>query len=205
MIKQLLKTGLKVIGLLGLVTCIYIGYVFSPFNEDIDKEKIVELTEVIKESKKHDERLLLMYSKVNNNALEKSFWDNYWRMILKGENNRCPCWLVVRDARFINLRKRIVENDFAITVKIEKEVSQKDCLNYYLENFRFLNRVRGIETAAKFYFQKEIANLSEDEMIGLIVMLENPVLYNPKRFKERHDEKVKEVKKKFFENNSTIF
>jgi membrane peptidoglycan carboxypeptidase len=55
----------------------------------------------------------------------------------------------------------------------------------------FLNNNIGIKNAAIFYFDKKIENLNEEEIITLIVMMENPSLYNPKRRKEMVEDKVK--------------
>lgn len=172
---------------------IYVGYVFSDLNQDIDKEKVKLIISQIKAAKEHDEKLIAMYNKVHKNALEKSSWRNLWDWVW-GENNECPCFDAVRRT-YINKRHKIAENDFAVSVKIEKKVSQRDCLNFIFEDFNYLYNNEGVDEAAEFYFQKSVNELNDDELIGLIIMQKNPSLYNPRKFRDRFDKKVNEVKK----------
>lgn len=172
---------------------LYVGYVFSDLNRDIDKEKVQLIISEIKAAKEHDEKLIVMYNKVHKNALEKSSWRNLWDWIW-GDYNECPCFDIVRRS-YINKRHKIAENDFAVSVKIEKEVSQRDCLNFIFEDFDYLYNNEGVDEAAEFYFQKSVNELSDEELIGLIIMQKNPSLYNPRRFRDRFDKKVNEVKK----------
>jgi membrane peptidoglycan carboxypeptidase len=68
-------------------------------------------------------------------------------------------------------------------------------LNFIFEDFNYLYNNEGVDEASEFYFQKSVNELNDDELIGLIIMQKNPLLYNPKRFKDKFDQKVNEVKK----------
>ena len=192
-IKKLLKISIWISGIFIFIVGLYIGYVFSNLNQDIDKEKVELIISEMKAAKVHDEKLISMYNKIHKNALEKSSWRNLWDWIW-GENNECPCFDAVRKT-YINKRHKIAENDFAVSIKIEREVSQRDCLNFIFEDFNYLYNNEGVDEASEFYFQKSVNELNDDELIGLIIMQKNPLLYNPKRFKDKFDKKVNEVKK----------
>ncbi len=191
--KNLLKIGLWISSMFILVIGVYIGYIFSDLNKDIDKKEIESIITEIKNAKQHDERLVLMYNKVYNNILEKSSLENLWNGILGKPYTLCPCRQATLMSR-LNKRDINPESTFVITSKIEKELSQRDCLNYIFDKFDYLYGAIGVENAAQIYFQKNLSELTEDELIGLVVMHKNPSLYNPKRYKKRHDDKVNEFK-----------
>ncbi|MFT4664801.1 MAG: hypothetical protein ACI8YQ_002192 [Polaribacter sp.] len=191
---RLVKASIELI-LIGLILVgLYTVYLFSRFNTNINQQSVIKLISSIKESKKHDKGLIKMYDRIHDNSLSKSALNHLieWS---SGKHSNHPCFEVVRNS-FINTRHDLAENDFAITIRIEKELSQTDCLNYLLEKQNFLYGTKGVEEAAEFYFNKRLENLHDDQLIGLIIMMENPSLYNPKRRKKLLDEKIMEMKLK---------
>jgi hypothetical protein len=192
-IKRLLKIGIGLSSFCLLVIGGYVWYIFSDYNQDIDQEEVQEIVSEIKAAKQHDRRLIEMYNKVHGNALEKSAWRNLWDWIW-GIRNAHPCYEVVRRVH-LTKQPKLPESTFAFCVKVEREVSQTDCLNCILERFNFLDGNEGVDEASNFYFQKPLSELSDDERIGLIVMMENPALFHPRRFKEPFNQKVMEVRK----------
>ena len=80
-IKKLLKISIWISGIFIFIVGLYIGYVFSNLNQDIDKEKVELIISEIKSAKVHDEKLISMYNKIHKNALEKSSWRNLWDWI----------------------------------------------------------------------------------------------------------------------------
>jgi hypothetical protein len=75
--------------------------------------------------------------------------------------------------------------------KLEREFSNDNFIKFRLENSDYLFGNIGISKAANFYFKKNLSELNEDEMIILVLMLENPSLYNPIRHPERVEKKLK--------------
>lgn len=65
--------------------------------------------------------------------------------------------------------------------KIEKQTNQKQCLNWRAKNFDFLYGANGINVASQTYYEKELDELSQEEMRTLVKMLENPMVHNPMR------------------------
>lgn len=192
-LKNLLLLAFLISGMGVLAIGLYVGYVMSDWNEDIDKEKIRQVILDIKAARQQDERLIALYNKIHKNALEKSSWRNAWDSMW-GQYNECPCRNAVRMSR-INKRHKLAENDFAVSVKIEREVSQRDCLNFLFERTNYVYKNIGVDAASEYYFKKQVSELNDDELIGLIIMHKNPVLYNPIRSRDRWEAKIKEVKK----------
>jgi len=188
----LMKLAIGMGAMVMLVLVLYIGYIFSNFNEDVDRKKVEQIIAVVKSSPKHDEQLIAMYNRIHKNTLEKSSWNNVWNWFW-GDYYRCPC-LDVAGMSYINKRHKIAENNLVISVAMERELSQRDCLNYIFENFNYYFGVKGVDEAAGCYFGKTVRELTDDELIGLIVMQKGPIIYNPIRNRENYDKKVAEVK-----------
>ena len=82
---------------------------------------------------------------------------------------------------FIFGQNRLLGNEYVLAWKLEKEFTQKQCLDYYVRNFDFAQNKIGINAASNYYFNKEISELNFDENATLAIMLKNPFLYNPIR------------------------
>lgn len=78
---------------------------------------------------------------------------------------------------------------------VEENVSQEKCFEYTMSHFDFLNEIKGIDNAAKFYYNKPLDSLSLDEQLGLIVSLDNPSMYNLILHPEIVKGKVEKTKK----------
>ena len=82
----------------------------------------------------------------------------------------------------------------SVGLSLDKDVSPKKCLDFYLSRFDFLYSTIGIQNASKFYYQKDLEQLSDDEMFELSVMTLNPAFYNKIRRPDILKEKVEKVK-----------
>ncbi len=69
--------------------------------------------------------------------------------------------------------------DSANAIRIELKLSKKDILELYLNNIPFGNNVEGVTSAAKFFFGKELAELTYEEILCLSVIPRRPETYNP--------------------------
>jgi membrane peptidoglycan carboxypeptidase len=86
--------------------------------------------------------------------------------------------------------------EISLSWRIESETSQKECLNWLMEKSDFLYNSVGIKQASEFYFKKGISELNERELASLVIMANNPSLYNPLRRRKLLEEKVEELLKK---------
>lgn len=188
----LMKLAFVMSAVVMFVVVIYMGYIFSDLNQDVDRKKVEQIIAKVKSSQKHDDQLIAMYNRMHKNTLEKSSWNNVWNWFW-GDYYRCPCLDVARMS-YINKRHKIEENNLVISVAMERDVSQIDCLNYIFENSNYFFGIIGVNEAARCYFGKPANELMSEELIGLIILQQQPVLYNPIRNREKYDKKVAEVK-----------
>ncbi|NOT36797.1 MAG: peptidoglycan glycosyltransferase [Saprospiraceae bacterium] len=84
---------------------------------------------------------------------------------------------------------RVKLKEWITAIKLEKSYTKEEIIALYLNKFDFIYEAHGVQTAAKTYFGKDQKNLRLDESAMLIGMLKNPALYNPKRSKEKAQER----------------
>ncbi|WP_161802553.1 transglycosylase domain-containing protein [Riemerella anatipestifer] len=121
------------------------------------------------------------YEKLNPNSSEN---DLLYSFI---ENTECQSQKVARRICIIvklqnTTRLESLTFEYFLTRDIEKNTTQRQCLNWNVQNYDFLYNVRGIENASIFYYKKELKNLNEKELEILIKMYKNPFKYNPLRY-----------------------
>lgn len=148
----------------------------SDINPMFKNDEFIYLTNSINEAKKENlNSVITIYNKIHKHLPKKQ--------------KICPCEKVT--AYISSYRHGFSFTKFIYFLKIRHEYKSDDCLKLEFNQTDFLNNNIGIKNAAMFYFDKKIENLNEEEKITLIVMMENPSLYNPKRRKEMVEDKVK--------------
>ena len=113
---------------------------------------------------------------------------------LRKTKNPCPC---------IDANYGIETNTFdtwTVGLALDKDVSPKKCLDFYLSNYDFLFSVKGIQSASKFYYHKDLNKLSDNEMLELSIMTINPAAFNKVRHPEKLKLKVLEIKNRMKNN-----
>lgn len=83
---------------------------------------------------------------------------------------------------------------------IEKNCSQKKCLDYQLSIMDFGRNARGIEEACHLYFNKEVNDLNEEEVIQLHFMQIATFKYNPISNPQNLEKAVQATLKKLSKN-----
>jgi len=83
-----------------------------------------------------------------------------------------------------------------ISFQLEKKYSKNEILTLYLNHVPLGYGTNGIQTACRFYFDKNIEDISPAETASLISMISNPTLYSIIKFPQNHRGKQKLVLKK---------
>ena len=121
------------------------------------------------------------------------------KMILGSENEGCSCREL---ARLFVSHQNVGAlgyglNYNAIGTFLHDKYNGKICLDMLMNRYDFVNGQVGVENAALFYFNKSIDKLSTLEIATLVVMTENPALYNPIRRPELVEEEAKKLMEKY--------
>ncbi|MBK6784322.1 MAG: transglycosylase domain-containing protein [Saprospiraceae bacterium] len=79
--------------------------------------------------------------------------------------------------------------EWVTAVRLERNFTKEEILAMYLNQFEFINGAHGIFSASQIYFGKDQKDLQLQEAAMLVGMLQNPSLYNPRRFPKRCEER----------------
>lgn len=91
-------------------------------------------------------------------------------------------------------------NEFFYALKIEMRYSKDEILEGYMNSIYYGHGVYGFQNAAKFYFGKEVNDLSKGEIALLIGIPNGPSYYSPFIDKEKAIQKRNTILKKLYED-----
>ncbi len=74
--------------------------------------------------------------------------------------------------------------EWILSVILERKYTKREIMMMYLNTVSFGNNTYGLKVAARTYFNKDTWDLDVHEAALLVGMLQNPSLYNPRRFPE---------------------
>lgn len=178
-----------------LLILLYFGiriWLVARFDSVVENKPYTELVEAIKKTPPLPQKLFDAYERVYNLDQRKTtnllltemswrVWDN------KYQNTSCGCV----QASFPIFRKTF--DQLTIGLALDHEVGPRKCIEYHLNRQDFLFNQIGVRNAAIFYFEKELDNLAETELLTLCIMMKNPSLYNPITHPERILRKLSEI------------
>ncbi len=75
--------------------------------------------------------------------------------------------------------------EISLSLDLEQNVNKKTIIEYYLNKMNFGANGRGIQNAAKYYFNKDAKDLTLSESALLAGVVNSPYYYNPFNFLER--------------------
>ncbi|WP_234735487.1 penicillin-binding protein 1A [Tellurirhabdus bombi] len=75
--------------------------------------------------------------------------------------------------------------EWILAIRLERNYTKQEIMMMYLNTVSFGNNTYGIKTAAKTYFNKEPWQVNVEEAALLVGMLQNPTLWNPRRYEDR--------------------
>lgn len=189
----------SVIIVLLLILAFYI-FLLNAWKIDFTEEEIKPYITEIKQAEELPYLFYELYNLDNNNSLDSGTMEFLAKSLFYIKTSRpISVWLArmiyipkMKDRVFINR----VKIELSLAMKIDRETLQKEQLNYLLNDLDFVNGQIGVKNASKFYFEKEITELTENEIASLIVMTRNPAFYNPKRRPEKLKNEVDKLLKK---------
>ena len=186
-VKKLLCKILKAVLILILLFFCFYKFLLSDFNPMFNDDVFKSVKkELVKSRKEKLNNLIELYTETHDiNSIKSSPFRNDIRFGL------CPSLDLVRYFGYnfkANIKLPFVKLIYAL--KIEKEFTNEECLKTLFLNCDYLNNNIGIRNASKYYFKKNYDSLNEKEILTLIVMFENPRLYDPIRRPEKVKSKV---------------
>jgi hypothetical protein len=143
---------------------------FKPDEDHI--EKVVDKYKHVNEDS-IPETLIRSYEKLHPGASTNNvFTDLAWCVFSQFHNDAYPQ---------INLAYEIAHKGTKETISIanqlDNKLSQKKCIYIFLDKVYYGNSIKGIHSASKEYFGKELRELTETECMQLIMVQKNPPKY----------------------------
>jgi membrane peptidoglycan carboxypeptidase len=74
-------------------------------------------------------------------------------------------------------------------------MSKEDQLRFFINTVYLGRGINGFEQAAKVYFHKSFAQLTDDEYISIVAMIIAPETFNIEKFPARNRERVERIKR----------
>ncbi len=93
-----------------------------------------------------------------------------------------------------SLNRKIKE--LFISVQLEKKYTKQEILSLYFNHVPFGQGINGVQAATKFFFNKDVNELTIAESASLITLISNPTFYSFIRYPKNHRQKQSEVLKK---------
>jgi len=101
------------------------------------------------------------------------------------------------------LKRKLKE--IALALQLEKHYSKDEILSMYLSVIYFGNGLYGVKQAARYYFQKDIKDLTVAECATLAAIVKNPSKYSPNKNAEASKNRRNLVIDKMCEQNYVSF
>ena len=200
-------TLIKVILLLGILLSAIVYYNYkNSWKGFISNNELNNLITQIKKSDSLPNLFYDLYNVKNSNTLERDITYSSIKNLFSEEYYPTPSSWVAKMNDYIYVKNAnslvIKRNEYSLTWQIEDKTNQMECLNWIAKNFDFGYSNIGVESAATYYFKKDLRNLNSFEMACIIIMLDNPMLYNPKKRKDLLQDKANILLKKYLEINT---
>ncbi|TMU57313.1 transglycosylase domain-containing protein [Flagellimonas algicola] len=169
--------------LIGVLSSIIIYYYLKNSWGDFMTEK--ELTEFVTKVKFANElpdRFYHLYEQEHPNILSSSLNQQIGKGLISNDFTKSPSLLaaMISEISRQDLDSTKISNRKAYTLawKLEEETTQKECLNWVLENYKFDLFIHGINEVSNFYFRKGVSELSDRELSDIIALMKEPSIVN---------------------------
>lgn len=144
--------------------------------------KIEEIPENVKNAFiKAEDRRFFFHQGIDFVSIIRSFIQNvHEKRTVSGAST-----ITMQLSRLINpneertLIAKISEIEYSF--RLEKRLSKKKILELYLNNVPFGNNIEGVKSASRYFFSKELSDLTLEEAMILSIIPRRPLTYNPKK------------------------
>ncbi|MCD8425005.1 transglycosylase domain-containing protein [Tenacibaculum dicentrarchi] len=111
--------------------------------------------------------------KYNPNFFEQGVWNSIFGQLIGKARNGCQC----REIYYPFLAKDKKFTPEILALELEDKFTQKKCYEYNMNTANFGYGIIGIRNASRKFYNKEINDLTENEILKLNIKKENPSLY----------------------------
>ena len=144
----------------------------------MSEKELTEFVSKVKYAKELPDRFYELYEQEHPNVLSFSLSRQIRSGLFSGDFTKSPSLLAAmiseisrkdNDSTRISNRKA-----YTLAWKLEEETTQKECLNWVLENYKFDLYIHGLDEVANFYYKKGVSQLSDRELSDIIALMKKP-------------------------------
>lgn len=162
----------------------FLGYYYlkNSWENFVTEKELTEFVTKVKFAEELPDRFYELYEQDHPNILSYSLNRQIQNGLFSADFVKSPSLLAAmisdisrqdKDSRKISNRKA-----YTLAWKLEEETTQKECLNWALENYKFDLYIHGINELANFYFKKGVSELSGRELSDIIALMKKPSIVN---------------------------
>lgn len=176
------------------------GYFFikNSWSKFLTEQEVEQLVEYIETSEDLPHNVTDLFEKIYPGLYENYLNKAFIKSIYSSNQILCPCRLAANNLP-IDFTKayKAVRHYYPATItwKIEEKTTQRKCFDFFLQSFDFTDNIIGVGQAAKIYFDKELEDLTEDEILEIILRTKNSSLYNKRKFPDLFEEELNKLKR----------
>ena len=144
----------------------------------IDREEYRQLVENINATESLPDRFIEIHGQLtgfNENSTTKRA---IFRIILSpDEAPALPCIDLVRFLNLANGSSDEFLDELSIALALDRHTSPRKCLEFFLNNLEFTHSIIGVRNASLYLFQRDLEELTDDEMCRLVGYALKPVFF----------------------------
>ncbi|TYA74115.1 transglycosylase domain-containing protein [Seonamhaeicola marinus] len=178
--KKLLKVVVWIL-IIG-VFCSVVSYFYlkSTWKEVISEEELTELVDRIEFADELPDRFYDLYNEAYPEVLETNLNKQVVKSFFSKDFVKSPSVLasmISKHSRVDGDSTKISDKKaYVLAWKLEDATTQKQCLNWVLDNYQFSVQFKGIKDIARYYFVKEVHALTDEEIKAVIKLMKTPSL-----------------------------
>jgi hypothetical protein len=166
-------------------------YLETSIDKIMSKDKQNKLMVAINSSPELPDSFYRTFNKYHPKTFEQGVWGSIINQLLGKRRNQCQCREIYIHPGYTDHWIEFTQP--IVALEIEKHCSSKKCFEYNMSVSDFGMNIKGIQEASRKYYNKEIKNLSEKEILELTVIHIAPATYNPLMHRETLDKEVNKI------------
>jgi len=147
-------------------------------NDHRDNEAIENYKQRINIELTEDQAKIIWFAYTNNKNYGFTWYPLIFDIIFEKHNNidLIAGEMIVGDFRKYKSSMEARFVSYAMKRYVNRKINWKECIEIIASNMYFSNKIFGIENASKEYYKKSYKELTEKELIGIIILEKKPFI-----------------------------
>jgi len=178
-INILLKILLRLFSIILSIVIVIYSALWIYVNSHKDHEAIENYKRKINVTLTDDQAKIIWFTYTNNKNYGFTWYPLIFDIIFEKPNNNIDLIageIIVGDFRKYKNSMEAHFVSYAMKRYVNRKINWKECIEIIASNTYFRNGIIGIENASKEYYNKSLEELTEKELIGIIILEKMPFI-----------------------------